>query len=197
MPEQEKDMWDEQYNHIKNKKGKYDESVHCPMVLRVISQTGRKSAFCKEAMISDVSFWRWTRKYKTFNECYRIALMAAIENWEESGEQGKWNPDFNCKVWEMQGANWFSISKTAKIRIDTADEATPYEQYKQIMQQAALGEFNSSELKQIMEVVNIGLRAHNEIELQKQIDEIKNNLSKANQNYEHNIIPIETTQKTN
>lgn len=182
----------------RNKGGResgYDAEYHCPLVIKIVSEKKRLSAFCKVAKIGDSTFHRWRQKYPEFEECYRYALMCARETWESIGEEGHYNLDFNYKVWEKQGQMWFGLGAANKVRISKGD--TPLEQYSHICEQAEQGEFTSSEFKQICEAVNIGLRAHEVIGLQTEVDELKRLLQIMAENNGENIRPIETAKKTN
>lgn len=179
-------------------KSVYDEEKHCPMVIRVMKEKGRVSAFCKEATISDSSFWRWCNSHPVFNECYRIGKMIALEEWEEEGDIGKYDPNFNIKVWEAKGLHHHNHGKSARVRLSIDPETNPLQQFKQLMRQAAEGEFTSSEIKQIMEAMNFGVRAYETFELQKQVEELQADLVKMGEHKnEQNIIPIEKSKKAN
>lgn len=190
----------EQLKKAKKKKNGsvYDEKIHCPMVIRIMMEKGRVSAFCKAGVISDSTFWRWTVSYPIFNECYRLGKILALEEWEAEGELGKYDPNFNVKIWESQGMHHHNFGKSARVRLSIDPESNPLQQFKQLMRQASDGEFTSSEIKQIMEAMNFGVRAYETFELQKELDQMKEDLIKMSEHAnEQNIFPIEGAQKTN
>ena len=183
------------YKQLKKSYTQYDETIHCPLVLQLVGMHGRISEFCMDALISDSTFWNWTRKYPLFQECFRIAKMFALEKWEKEGENGRYNPEFNTSIWTTQGNHWFGLGKTARIRLDIDDGINPWEQYQQIMKQATMGEFTSAELKQIMESINIGLRSHEAIKMQEEMDKMKQDLKLMNQNHANNVTAITRAKK--
>ena len=178
------------YKIFKNNEQKYNEETHCEMIIKCISEKGTISAFCKEAMISDSSFYRWTRIHPIFESCYRYATMVAREAWEEEGRYGKDDPDFNMDYWKTIGSHRFGLGKSNRVRVDVDSEANPYLQYQQLLRQASHGDFTAAEVKQLMESVNVGSRVFESFKLQQEVDAMKDDLSKMSQNHAHNIIPI-------
>jgi hypothetical protein len=152
----------------------YDEAEHCEMVLQTMSGTsGTVAQFCVKAGISDTTFWRWCNDYPIFNECYRLGHMIAETIWEKEGELNKDNPEWNFDYWKLIGKKRFQYGNSAKIRVNVEGIEDPWQQYKHIMRQAAEGEFTSAELKQVIESVNIGIRAFETFELMGKIEEMK------------------------
>ncbi len=187
---------EELYKQIKFGK-KYVEELHCPMIIKTMHDLGTVSGFCKMAGISDSTFYDWVIKYSLFNECYRAGRMLALEAWEEEGREAKGDPEFNLELWRTQGASRHGVGKTGRIRVHIDAKATPYIQYQQLLGQASLGEFTASELKQVMESLNIGLRTYETFELQREVDLMKEDLTKMNQNHGNNIVPIAPITKAN
>lgn len=181
------------YKKLKLNATGYTEEIHCPMVLKCMDESGTVSAFCVEAMISDSTFYRWINKHVLFNDCYRIGCMIARENWENEGKEGRYEEDFNIEIWRIQGASRFGVGRTNRVRLQIDADASPFEQYKQLVSQATMGDFSAAEFKQLMETINIGCRAFESFELQKQVEEMKEDLEKMQSNYGNNIIPIKET----
>lgn len=181
------------YAFIKKGELAYNEAVHCQMVVEELETKGTMSAFCVAASISDRTFYRWMHKYPNFSEAYRIGCMIARENWEEEGRQGKFDENFNLELWKTQGSSRFGVGRTNRVRVHIDIDTTPYEQYQQLMNQASMGDFNAAELKQLMEAINIGIRAYESFELQRQVDAMKNDLTKMSQHHGNNIFPIAQT----
>lgn len=175
----------------------YAEEVHCPMIIKTMNDLGTMSAFCKVANISDTTFYRWLNKYPIFLECYRAAKMLGLESWEEEGREGQGNPEFNLELWRTQGAARHGVGKTGRVRVHIDAETNPYGQYKQLLSQAGMGDFTASELKQLMESINVGTRVYETFELQKAVDEMKQDLNKMNQRNGNNIVSIECATKAN
>lgn len=171
----------------------YKEEIHCPMIIDVMNGPGTMSAFCVQAGISDTTFYRWLHKYDVFNECYRVGCMIARDNWEREGELGKQDEYFNIEVWKIQGSARYGIGRTNRVRLHIDSKSTPYEQYQQLVSQASMGDFTASEFKQLVEGINIGLRAFEVIELQKEVDQMKSDLERMSQNHVNNLIPIAKT----
>ncbi len=181
--------------YLLNKKGEiqFDEEKHCTLILNVMDCEGTMSAFCVKAGISDGLFYKWLHKYPIFNECYRTGCMISRENWEDEGRMGKGDESFNLELWRTQGAARYGVGKTNRVRIHIDANSTPYEQYKQLINQASMGDFTSSEFKQLIEGINVGIRAYESFELQREVDTMKKDLEKMNQNNANNIIPITKT----
>jgi hypothetical protein len=181
--------------YMQCKKGgvQYDEAHHCKLVLAVMNNEGTMSAFCVRAQISDSTFFRWLNQHALFHECYRIGCMIARENWEEEGRGGKDDEMFNIEIWKIQGAARYGVGKSNRVRIHIDAHSSPYEQYKQLMNQASMGDFTAAELKQLMESINIGIRAFESFELQKEVNAMKEDLLKMSQNNGNNILSIAKT----
>lgn len=171
----------------------YKEEVHCPMIVETMSSNGTMSSFCVQACISDTTFYRWMHQHELFHECYRIGCMIARDNWEKEGDEGKYDETFNMEIWRMQGSARFGVGRTNRVRLHLDAKSTPYDQYQQLINQASLGEFSAAEFKQLVEGINIGLRAFEVIELQKEIDQMKEDLHTMSQNHGNNILPIAKT----
>jgi len=182
---------------IKGRTSGYDEDTHCTMVLKTIGDGGTISTFCSEAVIGDTTFWDWNRKYDIFNECYRVAYMYGKEKWRLDGELNKDNEEFNFEYWKLIGLERYGLGRNPKIRMGIEAAANPYEQYKQLVKLANEGEFTSAEIKQMMEAINVGIKAHDSYKLQEQINEMQLNIAKMGNNNGGNIIPIESASKVN
>ncbi len=171
----------------------YVEEIHCPMVLKVMDEVGTMSGFCVRAEISDTVFYRWLHKYPVFSECFRLGCMVARENWEEEGRLGKDDETFNLELWRTQGAARYGVGKTNRVRVHIDADSTPYDQYKQLVSQASMGDFTAAEFKQLIEAINVGIRAYESFELQKEVDLMKQDLLKMSQNNANNIVSITKT----
>lgn len=181
------------YQAVKKGEPPFEEEAHCLMVLKMMDEKGTMSAFCTAAGISDTLFYKWLHKHKRFSDCYRIGCMISRENWEEEGREGKFDEGFNLELWRTQGAARYGVGRSNRVRVHIDATTTPYEQYQQLLNQASMGDFTAAELKQLMESINIGIRAYESYELQKEIDTMKQDLLKMGQNSGHNIIPITKT----
>lgn len=189
------DLGLEIYNRLKTKPRKYVEKIHCPLILNVMLKKGRPSAFCAKAEISDMTFYRWIKEYDFFAECYALGKMFARENWEIEGEKLRThtNPpgviSHEFEHWKMVGWSRFGISKNSRIKLDLDSKGNPSEHYSQLLLQASNGDFTASEIKQLMEAINVGLNTHQVIQLQKEIDQLKSDLAimVSNKNGHHTI----------
>ena len=104
---------------------KYKKEIHCPMVIETIMRTGRISSFCKVAMVSDTSFYRWCSDHREFRECYRYAKALAEEVWALEGDMNHGDPEWNYDYWKHRGSLWFNHGKPNKIRLDIDPKAYP------------------------------------------------------------------------
>lgn len=180
------------YESIRGKSDPYNEEIHCPMVLYTVAKYCRITAFCKEANISERTFYTWTARYKTFNECYELAKVYAREDWEQEPE-AEWT-SIEFKAWASRGARYFGINKE-RVRIMVDAESNPYEQYKKIISDCASGDYTASEIKQMMESINVGRVAFESFKLQEEVDKMKNDLNQMSQRNGNNIIPISMAEK--
>ena len=174
------------YQHFKNKKTWiYEEEKYCKILIDTMldKNKGTISAFCVEALITDRTFYYWVNQHETFRNLYFFTRMIAREIWEEEGRRIKSDSfpigtiDYSFEYWKMIGWSRFGISKNSKIKINLTPGENPAHHYAEILKQAADGDFTSSEFKQVMEAINVGLNVHQVFELQKQIDELKSDLS--------------------
>lgn len=191
------------YKKVKDYKVKYDEEIHCPMILTTMMRSGRYSAFCLEAIISEDKFYRWLREHDLFRECYSIGKMYARESWEEEGlilrdrECAPGTIDHSFDHWRLTGWSRFGISKNNRIRLELNPQESPDKHYSQLLQQASNGDFTAGEIKQLMEAINVGLNTHQVFKLQDEINELKSDLElmKTNSNV-HNTFSDQTAQET-
>lgn len=171
------------FKKVKRQPSRYDEDAHCKLILSVMLNKGRYSAFCTEALICEGTFRNWINEHTLFAQCYGIGKMFARENWEIEGEElrDETNPpgviSHKFEHWKMMGWSRFGISKNSRIRLDLNPNDNPSQHYAQLLVQAANGDFTSSEIKQLMEAINVGLNTHQVFELQKEIDQLKSDLA--------------------
>lgn len=179
------------YLQIKKGNRTYKETIHCPMILEVMNEQGTMTAFCKQAGISDALFYKWTMLYPIFDECYQLGKMYSKSNWEEEGRDGKDDENFNMEYWRITGACRYGVGRQNRIRMAVNAESNPYEQYQQLIKQAGREEFTASEIKQLMESINVGRGAFETFQLQQSIDAMQNDISRMALNNEHNSRSIE------
>lgn len=181
------------YERIRDANGSfYDEATHCPMIIEALESKLRISAFCKKAQIGERAFLEWVKKYPNFKLCYELGQVLAQETWEKEEEDNVGNPDWDRKTWISKGSRYFAKDKS-RVILDVTDGATPWEQYQQIMQQASRGEFSASEIKQIMEAINIGTRVFEAFKLQVEVDKMKDDLNEMSQRHGNNSLSVVKT----
>jgi len=181
------------YLKLKHGESSYKESTHCPMIIRIMNTRGTMTAFCEEALISDALFYKWCRQYPIFERCYQVGKMISKANWEAEGEQGKDDENFNLEYWRITGACRYGVGRTNRVRMAIDPEASPYEQYQQLIKQANGEEFTASEIKQLMESVNIGRSVYETFKLQERVTEMEKNVKRMELNHGHNCSTIEKT----
>ena len=172
---------------------RYSPKVHCQMVLVTVSEKWRDTAFCKEAGISIATFHHWLATFPLFKECYGLAIIHAREAWEDDYEERKDDEDFNKKEWLERGNRIFKLSASTKLHLNVKSGSNPYEQYQQIMEQSTTGEFTATEIKLLMESINVGTRVYESFKLQEEVDKMKDDLSLMASRNGNNIIPITKT----
>lgn len=164
---------------------KYDEERHGKLLIKVMMDRnkGCHTFFCTEGMIAESTFYEWVRKHELFGNLYYFCKMVAKQVWYEDGqfirdkEYQMGTINYEMEHWRLMGWAKFGISKNSKIRINLNHAENPAQHYASILRQASEGEFTASEFKQLMEAVNVGLNVHQVFELQKQIDELKSDLT--------------------
>lgn len=173
----------------------YEEAVHCPMILEIMNEEGTAVAFMRKAMISDTLFYKWIKKHKVFAACYAYGKILSRDNWEREGEEGKNEEFFNFDLWRLKGSMRYGVGKN-RVRMGIDPKANPYTQYQQLVEMANSEEFNASEIKQLMESINVGIRAFESFELQGQIEELKDEVKTMKVNNAHNSSAIASVTKT-
>ena len=168
---------------------KYDADIHCPLIIDVFGRNEGLSEFCMNVGISRDTYVQWQRDNDEFRQCVLLAKDVGIASWMRMYTE--FEPDETVE--KFNTVPWYSLYKknfgeTAKVTVYINPLSTPIEQYSQVMQQAASGDFTAYEIKQIMESINIGLRAHEVCNLQNEIDELKEGLKKMEEReLEHQI----------
>ncbi len=178
------------YKAMKKSRIKFNESVHCAMILNIMAnkEKGTFSAFCVEALISEDTFYNWLADNEIFLECYALAKMFARENWEAMGREiyseqimpGTSNN--KLEYWRMIGWAKFGIGKNSRIRLELNPKSNPNQHYEQLLKQAAKGDFTAGEIKQLMEAINVGLNTHQVFMLQKELDDLRADLATMQEN---------------
>lgn len=172
----------------------YDKKKHCRFVIESVEETWSIYKFCSDLSISDNKFWRWCALHPEFNECYRIGLMKARNKWETEGRYYKDDEEWNMAYWEKMGELHFQTHRPEKVRLDINPEASPHQQYQQIISQANRGDFTSAEMKQVMEAVNIGVRAYEVFKQQGEIDKLREDFNKMSE--AHSVVHTNTNSPT-
>jgi len=183
--------------YLQFKKGDraYKEEIHCPMILEVMNTAGTMTAFCMKAQISDALFYKWTSKYKVFARCYAFGKILSKANWEQEGEDGKEEEFFNFDYWRLTGAQRYGVGKN-RVRFGIEAKSNPYEQYKQLVDLANSEEFSASEIKQLMESINVGIRAYESFKMQAEVDKVKEDVKRMGVHSANNSNSIEKAAKT-
>ena len=187
---------DEIFNHFKLGLDKhYEEERHCKLLITTMMDKDRGTigAFCVDSKICDATFYRWANTHSLFNDVYCYSKLIARQVWEEDGRRIKDEEvpmgiiNYKFEHWRMIGWSRFGVGKNSRIKLQLNPDGTPLEHYQQVIKQACQGDFTASEIKQLMEAVNVGLNTHEKLELQKQIDELKADLvtMSANQNVQN------------
>lgn len=193
------------YERIKAGPTKYVEEVHCPTVLSVMSDPdkGTVAEICCTLWISESTFYEWCKKHTVFAQCYSIGKMLARKAWDDRGNELRdyevpmGTISWSFEHWRMVGWSRFGVGKNSRIRLDLNPSDTPDKHYSQLLEQAAQGEFTAGEIKQLMEAINVGLKTHDVIFLQEQIDELKDDLDtmSKNQNVQNTVPDTRPTQE--
>lgn len=183
--------------YLQFKKGEraYKQDIHCPMIIEVMNEEGTAVAFMRKAVISDTLFYKWVKKHKVFAMCYAYGKIISRDNWEREGEEGKSEEFFNFDLWRLKGSMRYGVGKN-RVRMGVDPKANPYTQYQQLVEMANSEEFNASEIKQLMESINVGIRAFESFQLQEDMNELKEEVNTMKVNNAHNSKPIAIAAKT-
>lgn len=176
------------YEKLKRRPTKYIEEEHCKLILSAMLNEGRISAFCVAACVCESTFYVWVEEHELFRKSYLLGRMFAKENWEIEGQELKnmvmpmGSISHAFEHWRLIGWSRFGISKNSRIKLNLKPSDNPDQHYKQILKQACDGDFTAAEVKQLMEAVNVGLNSHQVLQLQKEIDQLRLDLSTMAEN---------------
>jgi len=191
-----KQVYEEAKKNVSRRHKKYKEDVHCPMVVDVFSSaTGSDAAFCEKAVISCSTLKSWKYNYPVFRECYEIAKMICKKNWELEGEMAKHDAEFNMDYWRDKGNRLFKAFKDDRVSVYMTPDKNPYEQYQELLTQASTGEFSASEIKQLMESINIGIRSYETYKLEEEVEDMKDALEKMRRHSVETSTKVSTAKK--
>ena len=184
----------------KNKGGrpsKYNEELHCGLVIEVFSKGGSLAEFCVKAGVGDSTFYNWVNSKPVFHECWRVGHMMGEHRWEKEGKDNHSDPDWNMDYWKIIGARLYQVGKNNKVRLNIIESDNPYNQYKQLVKQAQTGDFTASEIKQLSETINIGVRSYETFNLEAEVEEMKKQVEMMKKNNVTRIKPVVPTKKAN
>lgn len=182
------------YEKLRQGNAIYEEKKHCVMLLEILPAKWRIGAFCVEALITEACFYNWVNKHEVFKMCYGVAQLLAHEAWEKEELDNEVNENWDRKTWLSRGSRYFSKDK-AKIKLEVDFMATPWVQYQQILKQAQKGDFNASEIKQLMESINVGTRVYETFKLQAEVDTMKENLKEMSERHGNDTIAVVKTSE--
>lgn len=184
------------YTKIKEGRFKYNEELHCTMILEILPIHGRLSAFLTKAVIGETTFYEWLHRYPIFKTCYGIAQTLAQEAWEQEAIDNEGNENWDSKRWLERGKRYFAKDKS-KLILEVMENSTPWEQYSQILLQAKRGDFSASEIKQLMESINVGTRVYETFKLQEELDKMKSDLNEMSRRHVNNTLSVVKVEKAN
>ena len=166
----------EAYKRIKSNKTVYKETVHCPLIIEVMANGGTVVTFCKQVGIGENRFYEWVNHHKNFRQCYDYAKACAEDKWWQEGTNI--DPEdvtgMTYDMWRFIGHVRFKRGHSNRIKVNVTPKANPYQQYQELLAQAS--EFTASELKQLMEAINVGRAAYDAFKLQEEVDALKADL---------------------
>lgn len=180
------------YKKTKKNVTKYKEKECCISALEHFSNQGTIASFCEKHLISDQTYRHWLNKHEIFRECVHIGRACAKAAWEREGENNKTNAEFNYDYWRFVGQIHYRVGNNPSVALNIDPHANPYEQYKQLIAQANEGDFTSSEFKQLMESINIGIRSYETFVLEEEVLRMKYAIDKMER---HNDVEGVTTFK--
>ena len=178
------------YKQAKTRARLYNEEQHCVMALQYFGSGKSTAEFCVAAGISISMYTTWRNRYPMFKECCNIGILHGYAAWIQEGEDNKDDPDFNFKWWEAKGNRNYTFMKPNRVYIEVDGSANPYEQYQLLLKQSAEGAFTTAEIKQLMESINVGIRAFEAFKLQAEVDKMKEDLIKMSQQDGYNTRAI-------
>ncbi len=149
----------------------YEPKTHCALIIDLFEEGKGIAHFCVETGISRAMFMNWQQVYPKFKQAVQVGKEVGFVKLMEKSEDSEGNiKDYSARIIKL------IFGSEDKIVLDIDPKSSPLEHYQQVMQQAARGDFTSAEIKQIMESINIGLRAQEICELQSEINELKEGL---------------------
>ena len=167
------------YKRVKAQEIIFIEEKHCPMIIDcMVLNYCRKSSFLVKAQIGETQFGRWLSRHSIFNECFEIGCAISEDAWEKEYPIKQDFDDIEeykheIKEWNRNGRAIIARRESTKLYLDIDADATPWQQYQQILEQSRTGAFNASEMKQVMESLNAGTRVFEVFKLQQEVDKMK------------------------
>lgn len=89
----------------------YEKDMHISILYDVFSKGEGVMAFCAEALISQVTFFRWLKIHAEFAEAYQVMLNCAGRQWEAYPLDPNKSIDF--RYWSLVMRNRFGYGKSS------------------------------------------------------------------------------------
>ena len=141
----------------------FNPDVHIPLLERIFVGGEGVMAFCAEARISRMTFFRWLKQFSEFKECYDIAINQAGRLWEAYPmEVLKRGQAFNYQYWHLIMRNRFAYSGICFPL--KSDHKTPEGKFTSAWDALRDGYLTAQDYKNIVEGIVGELRAQ-ELEL--------------------------------
>lgn len=97
-------------NILHSIESKYEETVHIPLLIEVLSRMEGIEAFCADAGISKKTFYVWLERYPRLKEAYEIGLPRGERKWVTIPFTPK-GRHINVNAWRLLGQNRYSFGK--------------------------------------------------------------------------------------
>jgi len=150
---------------------KYDEEMHCVLLIELFEQGRDVEAFCFAAEICRTTFQCWLTHHPAFAAAYSHAREAARTYLADVGLKGMQDPlNFNATAWSMQMRNRSNYSEKRTIVIPGLKEAKTFAaQYQCIKNEVADGNVAPDEGVALTSMVAKGADIHEKTELAEKV----------------------------
>jgi hypothetical protein len=152
----------------------YLAQTHIPMLLQIFEQGHHIAHFCKEAEISETTFFNWVDIYPEFKAAYRVAKDICKTHYEDIAIQGLTDSNFNTTLWTVLMRNKFGYTDKRKIKINNlAKSDDMLEAFKTILAEIQSGKLTTDEANHLVGMLAVGVKISENTSMAKDIELLK------------------------
>lgn len=96
---------------IEDIQSKYDEQIHIPLLIAVLSRGEGIEAFCDEADICETTFKEWRKRHPKFKKAYDRGLMRGKRRWMSLPFHPDTREGIDFRPWMLVARNRYGFGK--------------------------------------------------------------------------------------